>query len=178
MGKSPKIPWEAFRTHKKWVKRGVILLLCVALGVTGYVMTRKNPVVTVANVVFTPPEGFKLDYAERSHTVWSYEGKDKKVSTLILNAEIRNRQAQFMGSAEEVLRECDWLVDAELYVNPNGIRMVRGFSTTDTDFPQRRYYVETGSAVALLMISENSKFYDVDACEEVILEMANNIRRK
>lgn len=155
-----------------------IPLLCVALITTGYFVTRKSPIVTVANVVFTPPQGYKLESAERSHTVWSYEGKDKRVSTLILNAEIRNRQAQYMGSAEQVLEECDWLVDAELYVNPNGIRMVRGFSTTDTDFPQRRYYVETGAAVALLMISENSKYYDVDACEEMILEMANNIRKK
>jgi len=160
------------------VKRVGIPLLCVALITTGYFVTRKSPIVTVANVVFTPPQGYKLESAERSHTVWSYEGKDKRVSTLILNAEIRNRQAQYMGSAEQVLEECDWLVDAELYVNPNGIRMVRGFSTTDTDFPQRRYYVETGAAVALLMISENSKYYDVDACEEMILEMANNIRKK
>lgn len=160
------------------MKRVGIPLLCVALITTGYFVTRKSPIVTVANVVFTPPQGYKLESAERSHTVWSYEGKDKRVSTLILNAEIRNRQAQYMGSAEQVLEECDWLVDAELYVNPNGIRMVRGFSTTDTDFPQRRYYVETGAAVALLMISENSKYYDVDACEEMILEMANNIRKK
>ena len=160
------------------MKRVGIPLLCVALITTGYFVTRKSPIVTVANVVFTPPQGYKLESAERSHTVWSYEGKDKRVSTLILNAEIRNRQAQYMGSAEQVLEECDWLVDAELYVNPNGIRMVRGFSTTDTDFPQRRYYVETGAAVALLMINENSKYYDVDACEEMILEMANNIRKK
>ncbi len=160
------------------MKRLGIPLLCVALLITGYFVTRKPLAVTVSDVVFTPPEGYKLDYVERSFTVWSYEGKDKKVSTLILDAEIRNRQAQYMGSAEQVLEECDWLVDAELYVNPNGIRMVRGFSTTDTDFPQRRYYVETGAAVALLMISENSKYYDVDACEEMILEMANNIRKK
>ena len=56
--------------------------------------------------------------------------------------------------------------------------MARGFSTQETDFPQRRYYVETNYGVALLLTNENSIYYDVEACEEAILEMADNIRRK
>lgn len=80
--------------------------------------------------------------------------------------------------AEEVLEHCDWLRDRELYVNPNGIRMARGIATNDSGYVERRYYVEEGSRMILISINEDERFYQKEACEEVILEMANNVYRK
>lgn len=44
-----------------------------------------------------------------------------------------------LGTAEEVLEACDWLMEAELYVNPRGVRMVRGYAEYSGNL-ERRYY--------------------------------------
>ena len=167
-------PGKAART----AKMAFFPVLCLILLAVLYFATRQSPLRDVGGLVFTPPEGFSVSYSGTGYTVWEYSGNDRKVSPLNLSEDVRGRQGIIMPDAEAVLEECDWLEEAEMYVNPNGIRMVRGFSTQETNFPQRRYYVETNEGVVLLLINENSKFYDVYACEEVILEMANHIRRK
>lgn len=162
----------------KIAKRALWPVLCVAMLAGGYTATRKSPVRDAGGLVFTPPEGFKESYSTTRQAIWTYSGEDRKISSLILTTEIRGRQGMELADAEAVLKECDWLKEAELYVNPHGVRMVRGLSTQDTDFPQRRYYVETDAGIVLLLINENSKFYDTEACEEAILEMANLIHRE
>ncbi len=175
------------RLQKKYKEPGKAVLIakkvfwpmfCIALLIVGQILARESPNRNVGGLVFVPPEGFTVSSTSPGHTAWDYSRDDRKVSSLNLNNNIRGRQGIIMPDAEAVLEECDWLEEAELYVNPNGIRMVRGFSTQDTDFPQRRYYVETNDGVVLLLINENSKYYDAEACEEVILEMANNVYRK
>ena len=90
---------------------------------------------------------------------------------------IRGDNGQLFGSAEEVLASCAWMADAELYVNPQGIRMARGFST-EGEYPMRRYYVETDDNVVLLSIIENDRYYDKAACEEAILQAADKIQKQ
>ena len=75
------------------------------------------------------------------------------------------------------MESCDWMTERELYVNPQGIRMARGFSIQGTDSPMRRYYVETNEAMILLSMVENEGFDDPDACEEAIRQAADRIRR-
>ncbi len=159
-------------------KKAIWPVLCIVLLAGGYIVTRQDPVRDVGGLIFTPPEGFRVSYSSTAYTIWEYSGGDRKLSPLNLSEEVKGRQGINLSNAEEVLAECDWLEKAELYVNPNGIRMARGFSTQETDFPQRRYYVETNYGIALLLTNENSIYYDVEACEKAILEMADSIRRK
>ena len=172
--KKYKEPGKASRIARKAV-RPVLLVILLA---GAYFATRQTPFREIGGLVFAPPEGFNVTSSSTGFTAWEYSGNDRKLSPLDLSEDVRGRQGNNLATAEEVLAECDWLEEAEVYVNPDGIRMVRGFSTQETDFPQRRYYVETDTGIVLLLTNENSRFYDVADCEEAILEMANNIYRK
>ena len=97
---------------------------------------------------------------------------------LILDEEIKGDNGQRFSTADEVLQDCDWMTDAELYVNPQGIRMVRGFSLEFSGYPERRYYVETDSAVFLLRMIEDTRYYNKADCEEAMQQTADGIRRK
>ena len=69
------------------------------------------------------------------------------------------------------------MTDAELYVNPHGVRMARGFARNG-DYPERRYYVENGKAVFLLSMIEDSRYYSPEDCEQAMLQTADRIRKK
>ena len=133
---------------------------------------------TVAGLTVTPPSGFTMTASDTRQAVWKYTGNDKKPGVLVLDEEIKGDRAQRFTSAEEVLRDAYWLEDAEVYVNPQGIRMARGFCTDRSGSPERRYYVETDGAVFLLCMIEDSRYYDPADCEEAMKQAADSIRRK
>ena len=161
----------AWRKIGRWVFPALLVLT-----VGAYVLlSLRQPVLTVGGVVITPPEGYTQRHRDSRYTVWEYTGTDKKPGRLVLDVEIRGDTAQHFATAEEVLADCGWLQDAELYVNPRGIRMARGYTTeASSEYPQRRYYVETRSAVFLICMIEDSRYYSTEDCEEAILQMADN----
>ena len=121
------------------------------------------------------PEGFACTFRDRDCTVWTYERTDMKPGPLIINTEIRGSKAQVFSTAEDVMEDCTWLKEAEIYVNPHGVRMVRGYSMDYSGYPEYRYYVETPSAVFLISMSENTEYYEPGDCEKLLLETADGI---
>ena len=136
-----------------------------------------NERVRVMNgVEFRIPENFVRGYTDTRYVVWKYEGTDKKLSNLVLDAEIRDGKARHFKTVEEVQAECDWMTEAELYVNPNGVRMIRGFAEYDGD-RERRYYIETNEAVMLMCMKENERYNNPEDCEAALLQVAESARR-
>ena len=132
---------------------------------------------TVGGLKVIPPEGFSKTASSTRNVIWKYTQDDKKPGILILDEEIKGDQGQRFTDVEAVLEECFWLRDAELYINPHGIRMVRGYSIEFSDCPERRYYVETDGAVFLLCMIEDDRYYDPADCEEAMKQTADSIRR-
>ena len=132
---------------------------------------------TVGNLRVIPPEGYALASSDSRQAIWKYTRDDRKPGVLILDTEIRGENAQRFSDADAVLKECSWLTEAELYVNPQGIRMVRGYSRDFSGYPERRYYIESDQAVFLLCMIEDSRYYDPSACEEAMKQAADSIRR-
>ena len=127
-------------------------------------------------VSFTIPDGFTREYTDSRYAVWSYAGKDRKPGRLILDGDIRDGKGRNFSRAEEVLAECDWMTEAELYVNPQGVRMVRGFASYSGS-PERRYYIESAGSVLLLCMLEDERYYSPADCEAAILQAADSARR-
>ena len=125
----------------------------------------------------TPPEGYVQTSSDSRQVIWKYTRNDKKPGVLILDQRIMGKNAQLFRTAEEVLQDCDWMTEAELYVNPQGIRMARGFSTKQGGYPERRYYVECDQNVFLLCMIEDSRYYDPEDCEEAMRQTADGIKR-
>ena len=148
------------------------LLLCFAL----FSLLRGDESVRVmSGMVFRLPENFAQRYSDSRYAVYEYTGKDKNPGKLILDAEIRDGKAQSLNTVEEVLRECDWMTDAEIYVNPQGVRMARGFADYAGSL-ERRYYIETQGAVLLMCMIEDERFYSREDCEEAMLHTAESVR--
>ena len=137
---------------------------------------RGNERVRVMNgMEFQIPEHFVRGYTDSRYVIWKYEGTDKKPATLILDAEIRDGKARHMRTADEVLEACDWMTETEIYVNPQGVRMARGFAEYP-DGRERRYYIESKEAVILMCMKENEQYYDVRDCEELMLQVADSVK--
>ena len=126
---------------------------------------------------FTIPDNYVRGYTDDRYVVWKYEGTDIKPANLILDAEIRDGKARHFKTAEEVLAECDWMTDAEIYVNPNGVHMLRGY-TEYAGSTERRYYIESDVAVMLLCMKEDERYYSKEDCEAVMLQVADSVRHK
>ena len=77
-----------------------------------------------------------------------------------------------------MLAGCEWLSESEIYINPNGVRMVRGFSPEYADAPERRLYVESKSSVFLICMQEDSQYYDPSDCEKVMQQVADSVKAK
>ena len=133
---------------------------------------------TYGNIVVTPPEGYTKTFTDSRYATWKYEGNDKKPGILVFDAEIRGEHSQGFADAEAVVRECDWMTELEIYTNPQGIRMARGYSTKFSDYRERRYYVESDEGVFLLCMIEDPRYYDPEDCEKAMQEAADAIRRK
>ena len=166
-------PSEKLRKIRRAVVPSLLILLTAGVILAG----RKAPDRTIGGLTVAPPDGFTQKYSDGRYTVWEYGGTDMKPGRLILDADIRGSLAQSFSRAEEVLAGCGWMKDAELYVNPHGVRMARGFSTETSDYPERRYYVECDSSMFLLCMIEDSRYYDPEDCEYVMLQTADSIRR-
>ena len=139
---------------------------------------RKTTARTVGGLTLTPPAGFEVASSGTRQVTWKYSLNDKKPGILVLDEEIKGEQGQRYTDVDTILKESFWLEDAELYVNPQGIRMARGFCTEFSGYPERRYYVETDGAVFLLCMIEDSRYYDPADCEEAMKQTADSIRRK
>ena len=163
----------------KFIRNGLFPALFVVLFVGITILFHRDSVRVVGGLRVVPPTGYSLTFSDSRYMKWTYNGEEKKPGVLILDKEIRGDRAQQFSTVEAVMEECgDWLTDLEIYVNPYGIRMVRGYSSDYSEYPDRRYYVENDSAVFLLTMIEDSRYYDVKDCEEVMQQTADGIRRQ
>ena len=154
----------------------VTLLLCALL--VYFLISLSLPDeadLTMNGMNITLPEGYVNSYSTSEVSSWNYKGKETGIAPLYFDARVQGNFAQFFGTAEEVVASCDWLTDMEIYVNPNGVRMARGYNFTDPEKPELRYYVEGDPIVFQITISENPKYYDVEVCEKKIREVADSI---
>lgn len=165
---------EIIRKIGRWLWPAVLVL--VAAGY--FLLFRQAPDKTIGGLKVVPPAGYTVTFSDARYIKWEYSGEDGKPGVLILDREIKGHRGQQFPTAESVLEESDWLADAELYVNPHGIRMVRGFSTEYSGYPERRYYVECDETVFLLSMIEDSRYYDAGDCEKAMQETADHIVRK
>ena len=162
----------------RWLKKLFFPVLLLLVAVCFLLMGKKDTVRVVGGMKVIPPEGYVLKFSDSRYVTWEYKGKDKNPGHLVLDVDIRGEHSQNYTRAETVLEECDWLEDRELYVNPHGVRMARGFSKETSGAPQRRYYVETDGSMLLLSMIEDSRYYNVKDCEAAMKEAADNIRHK
>ncbi len=163
-------------TVKKVLRYGWLPALLV-LGFVGIrLFSGGTPACVVDRLKITIPAGFSQSYTDSRYTKWKYTGKDRKPSDLMLDRDIRGESAQRFANVEAVMEACSgWMTDMEIYVNPQGIRMARGFSQKNDYGPDRRYYVEGTDGVFLLTMIEDSRYYDPADCEAVMQEVADSI---
>lgn len=164
------------RTVAAKIARWVLPLLFVGLIVSIIPMSREEARV-VGGLKIKPPAGYELTFSDSRMAKWVYRGSDKKPGQIVLDEEIRGYNAEKFMTVEAVMEECFWLEDREIYVNPNGVRMVRGFCMDTSVYPERRYYVECSSHMFLLSMIEDSRYYDTQDCEEAMQQTADAIRR-
>ena len=166
---------------QSWIRRNARHLVIPGLIVLALLVLELLPVfrgngsIRVMNgMVFELPEHYTARYSDSRYAAFEYRGNDRRPGILIVDGEIRDEQAGFYSKAEDVLA-CDWLRQAELYVNPQGVRMVRGF-VDYSGSAERRYYIESPASVFLMCINENEQFYSRQDCEEAILQVADSFR--
>jgi len=160
---------------KKFFLPGILLLL-MAGACLGLSLGQDPSSRAIGGMLVTVPEGYELTFSDSRTATWQYKGTEKKPGTLVLDSGIRGSLAEFFGTAEEVLAKCDWMTDAEIYENPYGVRMVRGFSLQYSGAPERRYYVESQGTMFLLSMIEDERYFDPADCEEAMLWTADAIR--
>ena len=148
------------------------LLICLLLP---SILGGRDRVRIMSGLVFDIPEGFVQRYTDTHYAVWEYAGKDRNPGKLILHDDIRDGKGRKLCTAEEVLAESDWMTEAELYVNPQGVRLARGFADYSGS-PERRYYIETEGPVLLMCMLEDERFYSRDDCEAAMLQTAESVR--
>lgn len=129
----------------------------------------------MSGMEFRVPEGFTKKYSDRQYAVWEYTAGDRRPGNLILDGEIRDGIAGDFTTADEVLAECTWLTEAELYVNPQGVRMARGYIYY-SGIPERRYYIESSKFVVLMCMREDERYCSRDDCEAALLQVAESVR--
>ncbi len=116
------------------------------------------------------PEGFERSFSDGQLFKWTYTGKDRNPGPLVINTEIKGSNAQYFNTVEEVLADCDWMEDPEIYVTPAGIRTVRGNSMDYSGGREYRYYAETPKNVMLISMNENEAYYTPADCRAALLE--------
>lgn len=134
----------------------------------------KENVRVMNGMSFTVPDHFSRVYADGRYAAWEYSKTDKRPGRLILDGDIRNENAANYTTAEQVLAECALMTEAELYVNPQGVRMVRGFAEY-SGVRERRYYIESKGGMVLMCMNENERYYDRDDCEEALHQTADSV---
>ena len=129
----------------------------------------------MSGVMINVPAGYECSYSDSRYAVYRYSGSDRNPGRLILDADIRDENAANYSTAEDVLTRCGWMDDRELYVNPHGVRMVRGHAEY-SDHPEIRYYVETPHSVLLMCMIADTRYYSAEDCEAAMRETADGIR--
>ena len=124
---------------------------------------------------FHVPVGYTRTYTDARYAIWKYSEEGRNPGNLILDGDIRDNIARFSYSVEEVLAGYSWLEDAEIYVNPHGVRMVRGY-TRYGDSVERRYYIEGPEHLTLMCMVVNDQYYNPDDCEQVLQQTADSVR--
>ena len=124
------------------------------------------------------PDGYIRTTSDTYHATWQYKGTEKKPGWIVLDGALIGKYTVEFANVDEVIASCDWLRDMELYVNPQNIRMVRGYSMDIQEGAgqERRYYVETPHSVLLISMREDPRYYSVEDCESVLLQLADSIR--
>ena len=130
---------------------------------------------SVQGMQFQAPEGFALQRADSRSVLWKYQGEERRIAYLVLDTESPDANSRDQQSLENVYENCDWLTESEYYTNPQGIRMVRGF-TNISGAPERRYYIDTPGGLMVLHMNENEQFYDLEDCEAAIRQPADSVR--
>ncbi|MBR3494461.1 MAG: hypothetical protein IKH38_03455 [Clostridia bacterium] len=120
------------------------------------------------------PDGFTCTYSDSRYSVWKYTAKDRQAGSLILDAEIVDENTNRYNTVEDVLAVCDWMTDMEVYVNPHGVRMLRGF-TQYSGSPERRYYIEHNGNVMLMCMIEDPRYVRPDDCEALLQQTADGM---
>ena len=162
---------------RKWfLPMLVVLLLGGMYAVLGSGQSEAGRVMN--GMAVTLPEGYSCSYKDSRYAVWKYTGSAMKPGPVILDANIRGLKSESFATAEDVLAGCEWLSESEIYINPNGVRMVRGFSPEYADAPERRLYVESKSSVFLICMQEDSQYYDPSDCEKVMQQVADSVKAK
>ena len=174
-GKRTGMPPDGSERAKKILCLAVPVLIAAAAACGWLFLSSDTPGNRVRGMNVRIPEGFSCTFRDRDCTVWTYERTDRKPGPLIINNEIRGSTAQVFCTVEEVMADCGWLSEAEIYINPHGVRMVRGHSMDYSGYPEYRYYVETPSAVFLISMSENTEYYLPEDCESFLKETADGI---
>ena len=162
----------------KIVRNGFFPLLFLLMFAGILILSNRDSTCVAGGMRIVPPAGYSQVFSDSRYVKWKYSGEGKKPGEMILDREIKGDYSQQFASAEDVLAQCAWLTDAELYVNPQGIRMARGFSTEYSGYPERRYYVESDGAVFLISMIEDSRYYDPADCEDAMQQTADSIRRR
>ena len=159
-------------------KRRFLVLIIAALGVALLMrqLSGSENTRVMNGLEFRLPEGYVRRYSDSRYGVWEYAGDDMRPGNLILDGDIRDDKAGNLATAQQVLAECDWLREAELYVNPQDVRMVRGFADY-AGHPERRYYIESAGPILLMSMIEDARHYSAEDCEAVMAQVAAGVRR-
>ena len=177
---------EKIRRRKKqralkepgWFRKyGAIITAAVLLGGFCLLLTTGRTdehILKMNRLEIKIPQYFSLEHQDRSGALYKYTGGEKKISTLIVDAEIPDASEREQDSLES-LAACGWLTEQEEYTNPRGVRMIRGIVTVN-GLRERRYYVESGGRLTVIRMSEDDRFYNPKDCEEAMQETADGIR--
>ena len=165
---------------KKYARLALLpVLFLIMFGAYALLSGGKSSVVVVGGLKVAPPAGYTQSYTDSRYIKWKYTGKDMNPGVLILDRDIMGNNAQKFYTVEEVIDACsDWMTDIEIYENPQGVRIARGYSTKYSEYPDRRYYVECDKNVFLLTMIEDSRYYNVADCETVMQEIADSLCRE
>ena len=172
MRKSPDAPGLL----RRLAVPGIALMLLLGLYFALTTMNADPDTRVMNGLKFRVPAGFALEHGDSRSAIWKCTGEGKKAGYLILDDQIPDANSRSQETLEAILAECSWLDGRELYVNPQGIRMVRG--TADySGWPERRYYIESPRGIMVLRMSEDDRYYDPGDCEEAMLQMADSAAR-
>ena len=127
-------------------------------------------------IEFTVPKYFSKTYSDMQNVIYRCAGEGKKAANLIADAQIPHAADRSQESLES-LAACDWLTAQEEYVNPQGIRMIRGFVEVEGN-PERRYYIDHGNGLMVIRMAETPEIYSAEDCEEALRTTVESARRK
>ena len=176
----PKTPSRLtvwIRRYSRWFTPAFVLLLMLGM-ILSPLFTSSESSQAMNGVIMDMPDGYIRTTSDTYHASWQYKGTEKKPGWIVLDGALIGKYTVEFTNVDEVIASCDWLRDMELYVNPQNIRMVRGYSMDIQEGAgqERRYYVETPHSVLLISMREDPRYYSVEDCESVLLQLADSIR--